>query len=310
MSSRNIVEITDFNQDELLSIIEKSLKFKKNNHRSPKALEGKKVGLLFDSNSLRTRISFESAAYLLGGDSYFVDIDTVTNEKDGTPRETYEDIIETLDRMVDCYVIRDYSQKILEVIRRKDDPPFINGFCQTGHPSQALADLAVIKWKKGTTKGLNYTAVCDTSGSGVIESFIYGVLMLGESITIITPTGKLIGKNKDFKKTITNLEKQYNGKLNVTNEITSTIKNADVLYVDEWWEDDPDFLKKKIGKYKVDDKFLAGSKKDLAILHCLPAHPEREITKEIMYGPRSIIFDQAEFRVYSAMSLLNFIFNK
>lgn len=308
MKSKNIIEVTDFSQAEWLKLINQALKFKKNKTSKHKILKNKQVCLLFDSHSLRTKISFEAATHLLGGNSFFINVDTVIKEKDDTPRETFEDILETLDRMTDCYVLRDYSQKILEVIKRKNYPPFINGFCQTGHPSQALADLAVIKWQKKKLKNLNYTVVCPSTGSGVIESFIYGVLLLGEKITIITPNGKFKGKNKDFSKQVKALEKKYKGKLNLTSKITETIKQADVLYVDEWWENNKNFLKKKIGKYRVDNKFLKNSKKNLSIMHCLPAHPGREITPAVMYGTQSIIFDQAEFRVYSAMSLLTYLF--
>lgn len=83
------------------------------------------------------------------------------------------------------------------------------------------------------------------------------------------------------------------------------MKGADGLYVDEWWENSPHFLKRNIGKYKVDQRFLHGSKNDLSILHCLPAHPGREIGFEVMRSAQSLIFEQAEFRVYSAMSLLS-----
>ncbi|MEK6868567.1 MAG: hypothetical protein AABX98_07115 [Nanoarchaeota archaeon] len=310
MLHKNLLEITDFSQKELKQRIEEAIAFKKNIHRKKHALHGKRVCLLFDSSSLRTRISFESATHLLGGDSYFITTQSVTHENDGTKRETYEDIIESLDRMVDCYVVRDYSQELLQVLIRKDFPPFINGFCQVGHPSQALADLSVIAWKKGTTKDLHYVGVCPTTGSGVMESFVYGVLLLGGKITLITPSGIFIGKNKDFHKVTKELIKKYNGNLTLTKEIQNVMSKADVLYVDEWWEPTKYYLQKKMGKYKVDALFLKHAKKSLSIMHALPAHPGREISKEVMYSPHSIIFDQAEFRVYSAMSLLCYLFEK
>lgn len=300
--SNNILEITDFSQKELVSLIKEAVAYKKNIHRHKSALTGKRVCLLFDSSSLRTRLSFESAMHLLGGSTYFVDTDSVLHEKDGTPREIYEDIIDTLDRMVDAYVVRDYSQNMLEVLKRKQYPPIINGFCQIGHPSQALADISVTAWKKNTWK-LNYIGVCPPEGSGVMESFVYAVLLLGQNVTLITPTGSIIGKNYGFHKTVKMLSK-YGGKLTITTDIHNSMKTADVLYVDEWWENKKDFLKRQIGKYQVNKAFLKNAKKNIVILHCLPAHPDREIAKDVMRMPQSIIFDQAEFRVYSAMALL------
>lgn len=298
----NILEITDFSQKEFIHLIQEAVAYKKNIHRHKTALNGKRVCLLFDSSSLRTRLSFESAVYLLGGSTYFVDTDSVLHEKDGTHREVYEDIIDSIDRMVDAYVVRDYSQNMLEVLKRKQYPPLINGFCQTGHPSQALADLSVVTWKKGTWK-LNFVGVCPPEGSGVMESFVYAVLLLGQNVTLITPTGNIIGKNLGFHKTVKMLSK-YGGKLSFTKEIHTTMNTADVLYVDEWWENKKDFLKRQIGKYQVDKMFLKNTKKNLALLHCLPAHPDREIAKDVMRSTQSLIFDQAEFRVYSAMALL------
>lgn len=308
MRYKNILEITDFSQKEFIHLIKEAIAYKKNMHRNKTLLHGKRVCLLFDSSSLRTRLSFESAVRLLGGSTYFIDSDTVLHEKDGTPREVYEDIIDTIDRMVDAYVVRDYSQNMLEVLKRKQYPPIINGFCQTGHPSQSLADLSVITWKKGAWK-LNYVGVCPPEGSGVMESFVYAVLLLGQNITLITPTGEIVGKNLGFHKTVKMLSK-YGGKLCTTKYIHSTMKTADVLYVDEWWENKKDFLKRQIGTYQVNKAFLKNAKKDLAILHCLPAHPDREIAADVMRSSPSIIFDQAEFRVYSAMSLLSYLFEE
>ncbi|MFA6427144.1 MAG: hypothetical protein WCW16_01705 [Candidatus Magasanikbacteria bacterium] len=307
MKAKNIVEVTDFTQNEWKKLIDEAIKFKENKLRKPRALDKKRVGLLFDSNSLRTRISFETAVYLLGGDSYFINIHNLTHEQDGTRRESFEDIIDTADRMLDAYVLRDYSQKMLEVFKRKNNPPFINGFCQIGHPSQALADMSAIKWHKKNLQGLNYVGVVPSQGSGVMESFVYAVLLLGEHITLITETGKFKGKNQDFHEQVKKLTNKFKGSLTITKNIEHTIQNADVLYADEWWKNTKNYLKRNIGKYRVDDAFLKGSKKDLSILHCLPAHPGREITEEVMDSPQSIIFDEAEFRVYSAMALLSYL---
>lgn len=307
MRAKNITEVTDFSQSEWIKLINSTLSFKNNIRKGKNVLKGKRIGLLFDSNSLRTRLSFETAIHLLGGGSYFLDAYNLTHEKDGTARETYEDIVDTADRMLDAYVVRDYSQKIFEVFKKKNCPPFINGFCGVGHPSQVLADLSVIKWKKGKLGRLNYVGICPPEGSGVLESFIYGVLLLGEHITVVAPQGKIKGKNKDFYQKVAELSKKYGGKISFVKDYKEVIKLADVLYVDEWWQDKKNFLKRKVGKYKVDNKFLSGCKKGLSILHCLPAHPGREIDKDVMRGPYSLIFDEAEFRVYSAMSLLSFL---
>lgn len=310
LKKKNIVEVTDFSQKDWKWLIKETLAFYKDKYRKPKILKDKQIGLLFDSNSLRTRISFDTAINLLGGDSYFIDIKKLTHEEDGTKRETFEDIIDTADRMIDAYVLRDYSQKMLEVFKRKNDPPFINGFCQVGHPSQALADVGAILVHKKTTEGLMYAGVCPSTGSGVMESFVYAVLLLGQRITLITETGSFTGKNPDFDIQVKKLQKQYNGSLSITADKHDILHEVDVLYVDEWWDNSPGYLDKDIGNYRVDSTFLKGSKEDMVILHCMPAHPGREITNEVMRGPKSIIYDEAEFRVYSAMALFSYLATK
>lgn len=307
MKAKNLIEVTDFSQTEWKRLIKQAIAYKHNIHRTPGLLKGKRIGLVFDSNSLRTRLSFETAAHLLGGTSYFVDVEQITHEKDGTQRESFEDIIETMDRMVDAYVLRDYSQKMLTVFKRKSYPPFINGLCVTGHPSQALADLAVIAWKKGTYQALQYVGVCPAAGSGVMESFVYALLLLGQPITLITETGKFKGKNPDFHAQVKKLTATYGGQFSTTKHIQPVMAQADVLYIDEWWDNTPNYLKRKIGRYRVDQKFLKNTKPELVIMHCMPAHPGREISLEVMRSKQSIIYDEAEFRTYSAMALLAYL---
>ncbi|MBI4895622.1 MAG: hypothetical protein HY831_03970 [Candidatus Aenigmarchaeota archaeon] len=303
MKERNIIEITDVSKKELEFLIKRVLFFKKNYKNRFSILKGKNVGLLLDSASLRTKLSFEIATFKLGGFPYFIPTRSITHEL-GKPREDFEDIIETLDKFLDIYIVRDYSRKLLTVLMRKNYPPFINGFSGTGHPSQALADVATIEMHRGNIKKLNIYAICPPNGSGVIESFVYAILLLGGDITLITPKGKITPKNNDFFKTIEKLE----GHLNIVKHSNKLIKNADVLYVDEWWENDPKFLDKKPHKkYVVDKEFLKNSKKDMIILHCLPAHHEREISKEVFYSKNSVVFDEVEFRIYSAMALLEFL---
>ncbi len=303
MRHKNILEVTDLSSSVWRRLIKRSIYFGKNRNKNFSSLRGKQVGLFFDSASLRTKLSFEIATHKLGGFPYFMDIHSVTHE-DGETRESFGDIIDTADRFVDMYVVRDYSRKILDVLKRDTFPPVINGFSVVGHPSQALADLAVITREKGDVRKLSVCAVCPAEGSGVIESFVYGVLLLDGNVTLITPTGKFVGKNDDFRDVVGKLP----GKLYIEKDPRRVIKKADVLYVDEWWWPGSDFLKKRPSKkYRVDRDFLKDSKADLIILHCLPAHHNREISEQVILSKKSLVFDEAEFRVYSAMALMEYL---
>lgn len=311
MKSKNILEISDLSVKDLKKCITRAIYFKKHWKKQFTILKHKRIGLLFDAVSLRTKVSFEVAIHKLGGFPYYVDIGTKTDvdigsvtHEAGAPRESFEDIVDTMDRFVDAYVVRDYSQQILNVLKRKTFPPVINGFSVTGHPSQALADVSVITLKKGDLQKLTIAVLSPATGSGVIESFIYAVLLLGGAVHIITPTGTFKGKNVDFWETVAALP----GRCSVTKYDATLIRKLDVLYVDEWWFPGADFLKKKPPKrYRADANFLHGAKKDLIILHCLPAHHNREISEEVITSERSIVFDEAEFRVYSAMALLEYL---
>lgn len=303
MRYKNILDINDFTPTELEHLIERAHFFKKNWNDNFDILKNKRVGMLFDSSSLRTKVSFEVAVQKLGGISYFVDLNEVITEA-GAPRESYEDIVDTLDRFVDIYVVRDYSRKILDVLKRAAFPPLINAFSVVGHPSQALADVAVIQEKRGDIKKLNITAVCKETGSGVIESFAYAIALLGGHLTLITPTGTFTGKNSDFIEVM----RTFNGTYSVTSNVPETMAQADILYVDEWWFPGAKFLETPPPKgYVVDQEFLSGAKADLGILHCLPAHRGREVSGEVLDSNNSYIFDEAEYRLYSAMALLEYL---
>lgn len=302
----NLLNIHDLNKEILSKIVERAIVFSSKEHFN--TLKNKRITLLFSEVSLRTKISFEIAAQLLGGIAVSISIPDFTKEFDGTPREDFLDIIKSLEGWSDSFVIRDYTKKYLDLTLKVSKLPIIDGFCGLDHPTQTIADLAIIRKELGKIEGIEICCICPEFGSGIMESFAYGALLMGATINFLVPNGDYSPKNKSFFKIIQNITKNSSGKLNITPDKKQALEKADILYVDEWWQNNPDFLKINLGKLKVDKSFLENAPKNIRIMHYLPAHHEREITKEVLHSNKSIAFKQTEFRLCSAMASLEYIF--
>ncbi|OGF33392.1 hypothetical protein A2533_04705 [Candidatus Falkowbacteria bacterium RIFOXYD2_FULL_35_9] len=304
----NLLEIQSLNKTQLTALINRSIDFSKN--KKQQLLKNKRLALLFSEVSLRTKMSFKIGMQLLGGIATTVSIPHLTKEFDGTNREDFLDILKSLEGWVDAFVIRDYTGKLLEMSLKHTNLPIIDGFCGLNHPTQTIADLAIIQKEFKKIKNLKICCVCPPFGSGVMESFAYGGIIMGADIYFLTPESKYSSKNKSFNKKIKALGKKWGGKLTITTDIKVALSDAKILYVDEWWKNTKNFLDIKLGKLKVDNAFLQNALPNIKIMHYLPAHHDREITKEILHSKKSIAFEQAEFRLYSAMASLEYIFNR
>ncbi|MCX6720539.1 MAG: hypothetical protein NTW11_01930 [Candidatus Staskawiczbacteria bacterium] len=303
---QNLLSIKDLNQEKLSLLIDKTIYFKQN--KPEKLLEGKKIALVFAENSLRTKISFELAVQMLGGIANYVQLPNFLREFDNTEREDYVDILKCVDSWSDALVIRDYSQKYFNTLLKISKHPIIDGFCCKDHPTQTITDLATIKYVLGDLKNVKVCFVGPSDGSAIMESFAYGAVIMGMETVFLLPYDEYLPKNSDFFKTISNLQKIYHGKFSFTSDKVSALKNSDILYVDEWWENSPNFLEKNVGNLQINDSFLKSVSKNIKIMHCLPAHHGREITKKVLFSRQSVVFKQAEFRLYSAIASLLYIF--
>ena len=307
---KHILEITDLSREQLEDLIKETQRFAFTEKETNTLLKNKSVRLIFDSNSLRTKASFERATDLMGGHHYFHEIADLVKEKDGTPREDVRDVIRSLDMLgTNVYVIRDYSRKFLETAVKTTNTPIINGFSITGHPSQIIADLAIFKKNKEYMK-FDYASIVPNWGSGDVESFTYGVLMLGENITLITPNANYNPINENFFQKVDELTKRYGGKFKVTAS-TDVVKEVDVLYGDEWWKPGVDINDVPVPKeYQINSELIKNTKRFLSVSHYQQAHRGREITNEVMERHKFTIEPQTQMRLFSAMSLLDYVVNK
>lgn len=304
----NLLEIYSLNPKTLSSLIDRTISF--SSKKTQQTLKNKRVALLFSEVSLRTKISFEIGTQLLGGIATSISVPHYTNEYDGTPREDFIDILKSLEGWVDALVIRDYTGKILKTALKHSQLPIIDGFCGINHPTQTIADLGIIKKEAKKIKGVKICCVCPPFGSGVMESFAYGAVIMGAELFFLTPNGKYIPKNKQFLTIISKLQKKWGGQFEITGNKKDCLNNARFLYVDEWWKNTKNFLDIKLGKLQVNNSFLQEAPKNIKIMHYLPAHHNREISKEVLHSTNSIVFKQAEFRLYSAIASLKYIFNR
>lgn len=285
---------------EIEGLIRRAVELKSGGEKSARPLAGKSVGLLFEKPSTRTRISFEVGIHQLGGHAVCMN----PSELQLGRGETIQDTAKTLSRYLDALVIRTSAHSRLDIFSSEASIPVINGLSDLHHPCQVLADLMVIHEKKGTVRGLRVAFIGD--GNNVCNSLIEAASLTGFHLTIACPEG--------FEPDQAILEKaraSAKSDIVVLRDPREAAGLADVVYTDVWvsmgQEGSADEKRERFCNYQINSKLLAYSKKDVIVLHCLPAHRGEEITDEVIDGPRSVVFDQAENRLHAQKALLELI---
>ena len=297
---KDFFRLTDLTRDELSGLIKRAVDLKAGKDRNACPLIGKNIGLLFEKPSTRTRVSFEAGIYQLGGNTICMN----SSELQLGRGETLADTARTLSRYLDGIVIRTFSHSILEQFSANSDIPVINGLSDIHHPCQALGDLMTIYEKKGKFKGLKVAFIGD--GNNVCNSMIEAALMMEFDLTIACPEG--FGPNAEV---LADARSSAKSEIIVLRDPNEAAGMADVLYTDVWvsmgQEKEAETKKNKFQNYQINSRLLSCSKKDVTVLHCLPAHRGEEITDEVMDGPHSAVFDQAENRLHTQKALLEIL---
>ena len=254
------------------------------------------MAMIFEKPSLRTRVTFESGMIQLGGSTVFLGLAEVGL---GT-RETPADCARSLSRWVDLITVRTFSQKTLEEMAHYASIPVINGLTDLYHPCQVLADCLTLIEHKGKLDGLKVAFIGD--GNNMAHSWMEAAEKLPISFTLACPKG--YEPNKEIEERARN-----NGaRITVTRSVEEAAAGADVIYTDVWAsmgkEEEAAERAKLFGKYQVNGKVVAMAKKDVAVMHCLPAHRGQEITHEVLEGPQCIAFDQAENRLHIQKAIM------
>jgi ornithine carbamoyltransferase len=290
---RDLLTIRDLSQKEILTLIDGGLKIKKQGRKRAKPLSGYTIGLVFDKASTRTRVSFETAMFRSGGQTLFLSRADMQMSRD----ETVEDTARVLSRYLDGLVIRTYSQGLVEEMAKWADIPVINALTDLYHPCQVLSDLMTVKEKRGHMDNMKVAWIGD--GNNVAHSWINAAHLLGFELVLACPPGyhplpealKDVGKN-----------------IRVIEDPEEAVRGADVINTDVWasmgQEDEKAERMKVFQNFQVDQSLVELAKPHVLVMHCLPAHRGEEITAEVIDGPRSVVFDQAENKLHLHQALL------
>ena len=259
-------------------------------------LKGKTLGMIFQKASTRTRVSFETGMYQLGGYPLFLS----SNDLQIGRGEPVQDTARVLSRYLSGIMIRTFEQKEVEDLAKYGSIPIINGLTDFCHPCQVLADLMTIREFKGSFDGLKMCFIGD--GNNMANSLIVGCLKVGMSVSIACPD--------DYQppKEILDFAKGYGDKFEMTNSPMQAAKGADVLITDVWasmgQEGEAEKRKKAFEGYQINDELMAQANEDAMVLHCLPAHREEEITEKVFEAHANEIFEEAENRLHAQKAVM------
>ena len=293
----------ELNQDGYVKLIELAQAMKADPKSYRRTLEGMSAALMFEKPSLRTRTTFELAMFNLGGHGVYLDL----GKGDLGVRETVPDYARNLSRWVDCLVGRVFKQTTLEELAATGSVPVVNALSDLYHPAQVMADFMTIKEHLGHMDKVKVAYLGD--GNNVANSLLVAGAILGAHVTCFCPLN--CGPDVQiFTKAQAEAQK-YGGSVQVTDDL-STLKGYDVLYTDTWvsmGDDTPlEQVKKRFLPYQINEQLVASSGAKI-VMHCLPAHRGYEITDEVMDGPLSVVFDEAENRLHIHMALLATLLN-
>lgn len=297
---RDFLTVLDFSKEELNTILRRAIDLKSGKDSSKCPLIGRSVGLLFEKPSTRTRVSFETAVYRLGGQSIY----TSAGELQMGRGETIADTARTLSRYLDAIVIRTSSHLKIEEFASNATIPVINGLSDRHHPCQALADIMTILEKKRRLGGIRFAFIGD--GNNVANSLVEASARMQIDLVIACPEGyepdpEVLDRARESEK----------GNIIILRDPREAAARADVIYTDVWismgQEKEAEKRREKFRDYQVNDALLSSANEDAIVMHCLPAHRGEEITDSVMDGPHSVVFDQAGNRLYSQMALLEFL---
>jgi len=293
---KDLLTIKNLTEMEVLTILNLADNIKKNPNDYSSNLKGKTAILLFQKTSTRTRISFESGMYQLGGNVIYVDW-TTTNLHLGS----LSDEIKCMSGYVNFLIARVYEHKTLETMQSASSIPIINGLSDLYHPCQALSDLMTIREKFGGLKNIRVSWVGD--GNNVCNSLILGCLTMNIPISVATPENY-----KPHKEVIDWVKiNKKDDIFSLTNDPQKAVKEADVIYTDTFvsmgQEAETEKRLKIFKPYQVNTDLISHSNKKPLIMHCLPAHRGVEITDEVLDSKNSIVFEQAENRLHLQKAL-------
>ncbi len=302
MKGKDLISIHDLSREELEQILETSqiLKMKQKLGEIYHPLKGKTLGMIFQKSSTRTRVSFEVGMWQLGGYALFLS----ANDLQLNRGETIADTARNLSRYLDGIMIRTFSHQDVVDLAEYSSVPVINGLTDLLHPCQVLADLFTIKEKKQKLEGLKLVYIGD--GNNMAHSLMFGGAKMGMHVVICSPSG--FEPDPEITR-LSRVDASKSGAtINIEDDPVEAVKTADIIYTDVWasmgMEEEHEERLKSFANYQLNSDLLEKGKEDVIVMHCLPAHRGEEITDEVVDGPHSIVFDQAENRLHVQKAIM------
>jgi ornithine carbamoyltransferase len=298
MNASNLISLGQVTAEDLWEILEtaRNLKLESRAGVRHAVLAGKTLAMIFQKPSLRTRVSFETGMWQLGGHAIYLGPSDIKLGQ----RETTEDIALNLSRYVDGIMARVFEHKAIAELAEHATVPVINGLCDMYHPCQGLADLLTVWEKKRSFEGLTLTFVGD--GNNVAHSLINGSAKVGMAFRIACPEGY------EPNEAIVTAARDLDASVEIFHDPKEAAAGADVLYTDVWvsmgQESDTSTKQNAFAGFTIDEELLALAKSDAIVLHCLPAHYDEEITYAASRSAGSAIFDQAENRLHAQKAVM------
>jgi len=302
LKGRDFLSVSDFDKSEIHTILKSMKKLKPVSPGGTPAriLAGKVVGLLFEHPSTRTRVSFESAAMRLGANVLYMRPDELQLRRG----EPIKDTARVLSGYLDALVYRTSDHETLVELAKHASMPIINALSDIEHPTQALSDLAAIEDAKGSLEGLKLAWVGD--GNNVCHSLMLACATVGVNMSIATPPN--YQPSAEIAQRANELAQKSNSKIWFTDDPTEAVESADVLYTDIWVSMGQDKEQTQrvmdFEGFQINEDLLSKAKPDAVVMHCLPAHRGQEITAEVLDGPKSIAWKQADYKFHGAKGIL------
>jgi ornithine carbamoyltransferase len=298
LKGRSFTRVADWSREELLEVLylADELKRLQQAREEHHLLPGRTLGMIFQKPSTRTRVSFEVGIYQLGGIGLYLSVGDLQLGRG----ETIKDTAHVLSRYLDAIMIRTFAQADVEELAEHASIPVINGLTDTAHPCQALADVMTIRERFGRLEGLRVAYLGD--GNNVCASLMVACAKCGMEFVAATPSGYRPDDQP------VQIARETGGSVELTDDPRAAAEGADVLYTDVWTsmgqDEERERRLKDLAGYGIDADLVSLAGDDAIVLHCLPAHYGEEITEDVLYGPRSAVWDQAENRLHAQKALM------
>lgn len=299
---RDMIELDDYTTEEIQFLLDSAIEIKRkqNNGEVFQPLKGKTIGLIFEKSSTRTRVSFETGMFQLGGHALFLSKNDIQLGRG----EPISDMAQVMSRYLDGIMIRTFGHDNVINLARYASIPVINGLSDMAHPCQVLADLQTILEHKGTLKGLKMAFVGD--GNNMANSLLIGGAKMGMHVAVASPDG--YEPDERIVQLSREIARETGAEITVTQDPLKAVQDADVIYTDVWasmgFEEEQKQREAAFADYQVNEGLAKAAKPDYLFLHCLPAHRGEEVSEGVIDGANSVIFDQAENRLHAQKALM------